>query len=173
MTMSYDESQLNSLDHGSLNAMSATDVATAVAAMKKSQDLVNSRKNAMEQFSGSELTRLSGEVLFAGAGEGRADVVFPSMFVEKPMFSFGGELPLGQPIIDRNWPTVSVIVTDWLTLTRPPFTRLYYGASLLIVCGGLDTQKLIVHWHMDGKTMSADPIDMAASFSATDASSGV
>lgn len=95
-------------------------------------------------------TRLSGQLRVNGAGETYATVTFPTRFIEKPLFSFGGELQDGDTPAAGHMPTISIVVTRWITQERPPQSRFYTGATLGIVTGGAAYQKMNAHWHFDG-----------------------
>jgi hypothetical protein len=95
-------------------------------------------------------TTLTGEFLLKNAGEKRVPIDFPVAFSEKPLITFGAEVQEGDVIIDGYFPTVSVIVSKWITRENPPFSRLYIGCELAIVTSGAPTQKLIIHWQLSG-----------------------
>ncbi|NBR22237.1 MAG: hypothetical protein EBU08_00300 [Micrococcales bacterium] len=99
-------------------------------------------------------TRLTGEFLLMGAGEKRVPVDFPVSFSEKPLLTFGAELQEGAAVVDGKFPTVSVVVARWFTFERPPFSRLFSGAELMVVTTGSPTQQLIIHWHLDGVALT-------------------
>lgn len=104
--------------------------------------------------------RVSGKFLWEGSGEGTKEVLFPVKFTEPPAFWFGGELGPNQSVVRGSYPTVSVIAAQWRTLKRPPVTTLYYGCTLVVVVSGHSDQKMVIHWHVEGKAMSdpsADP----------------
>jgi hypothetical protein len=117
---------------------------------------INSARGAGLEDVGVGNQRISGQFLWSGNGEGKKEVQFPVKFIEKPVFYFGGELGPGQTIVDGFYPTVSVAVGQWQTLRRPPVLNLYYGCTLLIVVSGHTDQKLVIHWHIEGKALS-DP----------------
>lgn len=117
---------------------------------------INSARGTGIMDMGVSNQRLSGLFMFQGNGEGRKEVQFPVKFIEKPVFYFGGELGPNQSIVDGYFPTVSVVVGAWQTLKRPPVTNLYYGCTLIVVVTGHADQKLVIHWHVEGKALS-DP----------------
>lgn len=123
-----------------------------LAKYKREQMIHNSRVNAAKGVA-AETTRISGEFPFQGAGEGKVDVIFPVMFMEKPIFTFGAEVPDSQTIVSGKYPTISAAVAEWKMLERPPITRLYYGCSVIVVVGGYQSQKLIVHWSLEGTAL--------------------
>jgi hypothetical protein len=94
--------------------------------------------------------RISGFLTVLGAGEVAVDVPFPLWFVEKPAFSFGGELAEGHSAEALNMPTVSCVVLRWATQTREMATY-WTGANLAVVTTGKEDHSMVVHWHMEGK----------------------
>ena len=117
---------------------------------------INSARGAGLMDMGVGNQRISGQFLWEGSGEGEKEVVFPVKFIERPVFYFGGELGPNQSVVDGYYPTVSVVVGGWLTLKRPPVTSLYYGCTLVVVVTGHTDQKMVIHWHVEGRALS-DP----------------
>jgi hypothetical protein len=101
-------------------------------------------------------TRLSGQFMLANPGEKIANVQFPFYFAEKPLLSFGAEIPTGDNVIKGQYPTASVMIGGWLTYDNPPFTQLFYGAKFIIVTTGPPQQRFYVHWHLDGVAYNGD-----------------
>ena len=99
-------------------------------------------------------TRLTGELLLIGSGEKRVPVVFSAPFTEKPLMTFGAEIQSGDLMTEGQFPTISAIVSKWITFDRPPSSRLFTGCELAIVTTGPATQKMIVYWCMDGPTIT-------------------
>ena len=133
-------------------------VEVALAKYRREQMLYASQAAGSKEFAAGP-TRISGEFPFQGAGEGKVDVVFPVMFTEKPMFTFGAEIPDGQTIASGAYPTISACVAEWKMLERPPITRLYYGCSVLVVVGGYQSQKLLVHWNLEATALTNPGIE--------------
>lgn len=113
---------------------------------------VSTIQNLSEASGGS--TRLTGELLFKGSGEKRVPVNFSAPFTEKPLMTFGAEIQSGDLMTDGQFPTISVIVSKWITFDRPPSSRLFTGCELAIVTTGPETQKMIVYWCMDGPAVT-------------------
>jgi hypothetical protein len=99
-----------------------------------------------------QLNNVSGFIQVNGAGEALQDVNFPVWFVEKPTFTFGGELMDGHSPIKTKFPTISVMVARWNKEKRG-YANYYVGASLAIVTTGDVTQQIIVHWSTVGKAI--------------------
>jgi hypothetical protein len=95
-------------------------------------------------------TTLTGEFLIKNSGEKRVPIDFPIAFSEKPLITFGAEVQEGDVIVDGFFPTVSVIVSRWITVENPPFSRIYRGCELAVVVTGAPTQKVIVQWQLTG-----------------------
>lgn len=92
--------------------------------------------------------RLNGFLDVIGAGEAVTDVAFPVWFNERPSMSFGGELGPNEVLEDGNFPTVSVVVKNWVTEERAGATY-YVGATLVVVTTGALTQTMTVHWQAE------------------------
>lgn len=107
-------------------------------------------------------TRVSGFEQITKAGEVAFDVEFRLWFVEKPAMSFGGEMDDTQPLTERRFPTVSVVVFRWIKQqTDRPGGGYFTGATLAVVTTGPAGLKMTVHWQAEGKAMvnpvQADP----------------
>lgn len=107
-------------------------------------------------------TRVSGFEVVAPAGEVAFDVDFRLWFVEKPAMSFGGEMDDTQPLTEKKFPTVSVVVFRWIKAqTDRPGGGYFTGATLAVVTTGPKDLKMTVHWQAEGKAMvnpvQADP----------------
>ncbi len=113
-----------------------------------------------------QLTRISGTILVEGAGEITVPVSFPVWFVERPGFSFGGELSDNHWPAEGNFPTISVVVTKWDINERSTYGRFYRGADLAIVTEGQNDQQMWVHWHVEAKAFM-NPIDQGDSVDGT------
>lgn len=103
---------------------------------------------------GATKTRINGEIRVNTAGESITQVVFPVRFTEKPIMTFGGEVIEGDALQAGYMPTISVVVVGWITEEVPPVSRLYTGAKLGIVLDGVNHQKAIVHWSLEGTALS-------------------
>jgi len=99
-------------------------------------------------------TTLTGEFLLKSAGEKKVTLNFPIPFTEKPILSFAAEVPEGDELADGNFPTVSAVVSRWITRENPPFSRTFIGCELAIVVTGPSTQKMIFYWTMNGTSIT-------------------
>lgn len=86
------------------------------------------------------------------AGETRAEVRFPVIFAEKPIFTFGGELEVGSTAEETNYPVISVMVDGnaWKTIEKSDQRTYYTGCELLIVCLGKEAQRAVAHCLFEG-----------------------
>jgi hypothetical protein len=119
----------------------------------------NSLNNERTSFEGIQdvsggATTITGEFLIRGTGEKIVEVSFPCAFTEKPIMSFGGEVLDSEFLIQKQFPTISVLVAGWITKEVPPFSRLFTGCKLCIVTTGPQTQSIVVYWSMDGLTIT-------------------
>ena len=96
------------------------------------------------------VTKLSGQIRVDSPGEVRVPLTFPAFFSEKPLLSFGGELKIGTQAVDGNFPTVSVVVGSWKISDSYPNILIYKGCELLVVTTGHPTQRMFIHWHLEG-----------------------
>lgn len=81
----------------------------------------------------------------AGSGEVSTPVVFPVVFAEKPVPSFGHELDVNQSPEATNFPVCSVTVLSWKTRDMSEQRTFYTGAQLGIVTLGRERMRSIVH----------------------------
>lgn len=96
-----------------------------------------------------QLMKLIANVTTSGAGEARVEIGFPIIFTERPSFSYGGEMDVNQPLTAQSFPTVSAVVSEWIT--EGEMQKKYKGAWVAMVTTGPSTQKMIVHLHFEGK----------------------
>lgn len=102
--------------------------------------------------------RLSGfyEIEFVGTAneqEVAVDVEFPIWFVDRPSFTFGGEL-VRDILVDGSFPTISAVVVGWTkTHDVRPGGGYYIGARIAVVASGREGEQMILHWVMDGKAI--------------------
>jgi hypothetical protein len=101
---------------------------------------------------------VNGEYVQSGVGESATTVIFPVHFIEKPHFSFGGELTKDSSATDGKFPTISVVVLEWI-MKEPEedkkndqnwLKRYFVGAILGVVTSGV-AEKMNVHWRFEGK----------------------
>jgi hypothetical protein len=99
---------------------------------------------------------INGEFIQAGVGESSNLILFPVRFIEKPHFSFGGELTVDSSPTDTFFPTISVVVLSWeieqpeMITDQNALKRYYVGATLGVVTSGV-AEKMNVHWRFEGK----------------------
>lgn len=131
------------------DVQSALDAMVAIEMFRRRTQARTITMADIEQTSAG-ITKLSGQVMLDGPGEGRFPITFPISFSEKPLLSFGGELKIGTEPVPGNFPTVSVVVGKWITTQVPPFQLNYTGCDLLIVTTGHVAQRMFIHWHLEG-----------------------
>jgi hypothetical protein len=99
-------------------------------------------------------TNVSGRILVRGTGELAYELSFPVVFVEVPIMSFGGELDQSDFAESSRFPTVSVVVLNWLKYKPREDSEIFFnGARLGIVIKGKRNQNLWVHWTATGSAM--------------------
>lgn len=125
---------------------------------------------SIEEFS-AQHTRISGEFMLNGMGEQIVTLDFGgTLFTEKPLASFGGEVRNWNPDLEYTiigkgeFPTVSCVIVGWSTVHKPPERLLYSGCRMAVVVTGWHTQKMFIHWHIEGVALqgpaSYDPIPL-------------
>ncbi len=122
--------------------------------MKSIQTPIEAQRSRLERAKSVQagVQRAIGFVEVTGAGESLVEVQFSVWFTERPWLSFGGELIENAVLKDKNFPTVSVVIKNWVTKTKNNATY-YYGATLILVTGGTSDQKLVVHWQVEGMAL--------------------
>lgn len=113
------------------------------------------RRGVIERIEGmaGRVHRVQGHFSKKGAGEASIEVRFPVWFIEKPIFTFGGELAENTSPTTRKFPTISVIVLNWILQEYPGDINYYIGAILGPVSTGTSDQEIIVHWQFEGKAL--------------------
>jgi hypothetical protein len=101
---------------------------------------------------------VSGKFTVNGSGEARAHVLFPVSFSVLPYMTFGFEVQSSTQILKQHAPAMSATVYDWDTLDRPPFSRFYKGASLLVVSSGPSDLKFICSWSATGTAFTSPSV---------------
>lgn len=97
-------------------------------------------------------TAVEGTFLVDGSGEATKTVHFPVRFINRPVFTSGGEMHLDTNPVAGQFPTVSCVVHRWITEQHAGFSKMYFvGAELLVVTTGPTSQRLWVHWRASGK----------------------
>jgi len=96
-------------------------------------------------------TAVEGTFLVDGSGEAVKIVNFPIKFINRPVFTTGGELHLDTTPVPGQYPTMSCVINRWATEQHAGFSKMYFvGAQLLVVTTGPATQRLWVHWRASG-----------------------
>lgn len=96
---------------------------------------------------------IQGFVEIVGAGEALLDVSFPVWFLEKPTFTFGGEMGPDQVLTPGQYPTLSILVHRWNMREYSNSVSYFAGATLIVVATGSATQSLIGHWQAQGRAL--------------------
>lgn len=99
-------------------------------------------------------TQVEGTFLVDGSGEATKDIYFPTKFIERPSFTFGGELHLDTSPVAGHFPTISVVVYRWITdpLAPTDYSKIYFvGAHLVIVSAGPTAQRMWIHWRASAR----------------------
>lgn len=87
-------------------------------------------------------------------GEAISQITFGVRFVEKPVMTFGFEMPPGQPLYAGSFPNGNVVVYQWLSGIRADQTmRFYDGATLAILSTGAHNLSIIAHASFVGKAV--------------------
>ncbi len=103
---------------------------------------------------------VNGTSLIVGVGEALINVSFPVAYIRAPSFTSGGELSAESVAIEGRFPTLSVVVNQWLVddpdldLYGFSMRRYYRGATLACVVTGPGTQKLLLHWTFMGMALT-------------------
>lgn len=99
-------------------------------------------------------TRVVGRALVVNAGEAAVELRFPVLFGNRPIFTFGGELHDNHHATLLQYPTVSAVITDWVT--EPTGTGLeprYKGARIAMVTTGQADQQMWLHYSFEAKAI--------------------
>lgn len=108
--------------------------------------------NRVESMSGRDHF-VQGHLTLAGAGEASIEVRFPVWFIEKPIFTFGGELAEGESPTQTKYPTISAVVLRWILQEYPGDIHYWSGAILGAVSTGIPEQNLVLHWQFQGRAL--------------------
>lgn len=113
------------------------------------------RRGAAERMDSAtgRVHSIQGFMEIVGSGEALLDVNFPVWFLEKPTFTFGGEMAVDQVLTVGAYPMLSVIVHRWRMKDFPNGVSYFAGATLIVVTTGTPEQKLIGHWEAQGKAL--------------------
>lgn len=117
----------------------------------------NQRINDLEQTAAAPAS-VSGRFLVNNAGEARAHIIFPVRFSDLPFITFGFEMQGDKNIYAGHAPAMSATAYDWDTIDRPPFSRFYKGAHILVVSTGPPATKFIVNWTAMGTAFTSPSI---------------
>lgn len=123
--------------------------------MRTIQGPLEARRGRVERSKSAQgrVHAVDGFVQTLGAGETTVDIEFPVSFIERPCFTFGGELGENEVLEDGNFPTISLVVKNWKLATRGG-ADYYVGATLIVVSTGTTTQKMIAHWKMEAVALT-------------------
>jgi len=103
---------------------------------------------------------IKGRTRVLGLGEATVDIRFPVIYIEPPIFQFGGELAEGSSLVQGTFPTISAIVSQWeidepdLDLFGQSLRIWYRGATLAIVTTGPPDTDVYLHWTFTGRAVS-------------------
>lgn len=100
-----------------------------------------------------KLHSIQGFIEISGSGEALLDVNFPVWFLERPTFTYGGEMAADQVLVAGQYPMLSVLVHRWLKKDYPNGVSYFAGATLIIVTTGPAEQRLLGHWQAQGKAL--------------------
>lgn len=93
-----------------------------------------------------------------GSGEIAFDVVFPYIYSEVPLFTFGWSFDENYSLTPNYYPRVSVGVARWLIKdqardARGTQERLFEGARVAGSCIGQSDMRLLLHMRFEGKSI--------------------
>ena len=101
---------------------------------------------------------VSGKFMINNAGEAKVDITFPVFFSDIPYVTFGFEIQGANQIISGHAPAMSATVYDWDTIDRPPFSRFYKGAYIVVVSTGPPGTKFICTWTAMGTAFTSPTV---------------
>lgn len=95
--------------------------------------ILEQRRNDIQRVeaASAQYTHVYGRIMVNGIGETVAEVRFPVIFSDRPFPFFGNEMDVAESARFEYFPTVTAIVSDWLT-TGTGTARRYSGAKLSI-----------------------------------------
>lgn len=99
---------------------------------------------------GAQDVKVTGTIQVTEPGEAVISVTFPTLYVNKPDFTFGPELGPGQALVIQSLPSACLTVVQWGEAIRDDGTVLYAGATFAVVTEGPIGQVMLIQWHMDG-----------------------
>ena len=118
-------------------------------AMQRRQQSQQLRMNDLAETA-SSITQVGGKIKINNAGEAYIEIEFPVYFTDIPSVSFGYEINDVKSIAKGSAPTVTAEIYEWETYERPPSSRFYTGAKMVVVSTGPPLIKFIVHWQATG-----------------------
>jgi hypothetical protein len=95
----------------------------------------------------------TGFVSLSGPGESVAEIPFPQVFVEKPVFTFGFELGPSSWMKPGDFPVGTGIVTRWITRQFNEMPT-WVGAKVAIVLCGIQGPGFM-HYQFRGNALSS------------------
>jgi hypothetical protein len=108
-----------------------------------------------------------------GTGEALTNVAFDFPFVEKPIFTWGAEMCDGSGVVIGSFPTITVVVTAWITIIVPGNSIgllaasgvVYHGAVLAMVITGTPNQSMWIHYDFNGSALAFPGADSGSAIS--------
>lgn len=108
------------------------------------------RDTARVEDMAAKITRFIGRVLVVNAGEAAVEVNFPVLFSQRPIFGYGGELDENHHATLLSYPTISAVVTDWVTVpTGVGLEPRFRGARIAVVTTGVPDQQMWLHFSFE------------------------
>lgn len=116
--------------------------------------MMQSEQARVERFQ-AKPTSATGRELLLNPGEALVDVTFGVWFIERPTMTFGGELEVGEYVVDQNFPTMTGVVVEW-TRQKPDRSNggYFVGARVAAVSTGRDGHRIWLHWRAEGKALA-------------------
>lgn len=108
--------------------------------------------DSISDFSARQFT-VCGEILVNGVGESVVSVPFPVVFIERPLFHFGGVLDDNQTVTAGSYPTLSAVVSSFDVKRSGIEKTEYTGANIAITTTGVAEQRMVLCWFFVGKAL--------------------
>ncbi len=83
-------------------------------------------------------------------GEGTTQITFGVRFTDKPIMTYGFEMPPNQPLAPGSFPNGNVTVFSWMSGRRSDGGRYYDGATIAILSIGAPDLSIIAHVSFTG-----------------------
>ena len=98
----------------------------------------------------ADIMVVSGKFPVNNVGEAYKNIVFPTIFTDIPSLGFGYEIDGDSNLKASRAPVISAALYGWDVIDRPPVSRYYRGAKILVVSEGPPNIRFIVHWQATG-----------------------